>query len=209
MSQSQRHKRLRLLIKKLNRQRKRQASQIDILCNDLISAHRGFLKRLSSVSFAAEFYKNLLGDSDLRSLLVRAGRLLREELPGTSITFFLRHPEGCQVYTVDGQDSCAVEDQPLEDVFTPELVDNICKSNRLCLLDEMCCMGLEGDLAELSQVSAAALPLNDLGRSLGFLLLYRPASYPLKTEELHKVGLVTCGLSHAISGCRLPLHCGE
>jgi hypothetical protein len=209
MSQSQRHKRLRLLIKKLNNQRKRQASQIDILCNDLISAHRGFLKRLSGVSFAAEFYKNLLGDSDLRSLLVRAGRLIREELPGTSVTFFLRHPEGCRVYAVDSRESYPVEDQPLEDVFTPELVDNICKSNRLCTLDELCCMGLEGDLAELSQISAAALPLNHLGRSLGFLLLHRPASHPLKPEELHKVGLVTCGLSHAIGGCSTPLHCGE
>jgi hypothetical protein len=209
MSQSQRHERLRLLVKKLNRERKRQASQIDILCNDLIAAHRGFVKRLSGVSFAGTFYKNLLGDNDLRSLLVKAGRLIREEMPGTSVTFFLRHPDGCRVYSVEGHETCLVEDQPLEDFFTPELVENICKSNRLCTLDEMCVMGLEGDLAELSQMSAAALPLNDLGRSLGFLLLYRPISHALKPEELHTVGLVTCGLSHAIKGCRQPLHCGE
>ncbi|MHC4517908.1 MAG: hypothetical protein ACYTAS_04915 [Planctomycetota bacterium] len=209
MNQSQRHERLRLLIKKLNRERKRQASQIDILCNDLVAAHRGFVKRLSGVSFAATFYKNLLGDSDLRSLLVKAGRLIREELPGTSVTFFLRHPEGYRLYAVDSHEACPVEDQPLEGFFNSELADNICKSNRVCTLEEMFGMGLKGDLPELGSMSAAALPLNDLGRSLGFLLLYRPMSHPLKREELHKVSLVTCGLSHAIKGCRLPLHCGE
>jgi hypothetical protein len=110
---------------------------------------------------------------------------------------------------VDSNETCPMDDQPLEDLFTPELVENICKSNRLCTLDEMCVMGLEGDLAELSQTSAATLPLNDLGRSLGFLLLHRPVSHALRAEELHTVGLVTCGLSHAIKSCRQPLHCGE
>jgi hypothetical protein len=33
----QRHRRLRLLIKKLNKERKKQAKKIDILCNDLIA----------------------------------------------------------------------------------------------------------------------------------------------------------------------------
>ena len=209
MSQSQRHERLRLLVKKLNKKRKRQASQIDILCNDLIAAHRGFVKRLSDVSFAGTFYKNLLGDNDLRSLLVKAGRLIREELPGVSVTFFLRHPEGCRLYAIDSHEACLVEERPLEDFFSPELVDNICKSNRLCMLDEMFGMGLEETLTETGHVSAAAFPLNELGRSLGFMLIYRPASHPLRQDELHKVGLVTGGLSHAIKGCRLPLHCAE
>jgi hypothetical protein len=209
MSQSQRHKRLRLLVRKLNKERKRQASQIDILCNDLIAAHRGFVKRLGGVSFAGTFYKNLLGDTELRGLLVKAGRFIREEFPGTNVTFFLRHPEGCRLYAVNNQDACQVEDQPLEELFSPELVDNLCKSNRVCLLNEMFGMGLDGNLNELGNVSAAAFPLNDLGRSLGFMLLYRPMSHPLRQEELQKVGLVTCGLSHAIKGCRLPLHCGE
>ena len=209
MSQSQRQQRLRLLVKKLNRERKRQASQIDILCNDLIAAHRSFVERLNGVSFAASFYKNLLGESDLRRLLLRAGRLLEKELPSANITFFLRQPEGCCIPTFESQDALLVEGQPLESHFHPVLVDGICKANRPCTLNDLLEMGLEGDRHELNEVSMATLPLSDLGRSLGFVFLYRPMPCRLRPDELHKAGLITCGLSHAIGGCRLPMHCGQ
>jgi hypothetical protein len=207
MSQSQRQKRLRLLVKQLNKERKRQASQIDILCNDMINAQRSFVSRLSGISFAASFYKSLLGETDLRRLLLQAGRLLEKELPAANITFFLRQPEGCRVPTFESQDALLIEDQPFEDYFHTALVDSICKANRPCTLNDMFEMGLEGNLRELQGISAATLPLNDLGRSLGFVLFYRPLPCRLKDDELRKANLVSCGLSHAIASCRLPLHC--
>lgn len=209
MSQSQRQRRLRLLVKKLNKERKRQASQIDILCNDLIAAHRSFISRLNGVSFAASFYKNLLGESDLRRLLLTAGGLLERELPAANITFFLRQPEGCCVPTFESHEALLIDDQPVEDRFGTELVDRICKINRPCMLNDMVEMGLESDLEDLNELSIATLPLNDMGRSLGFVLLYRPLPCRLRPDELHKAGLILCGLSHAIAGCRLPLHCGQ
>lgn len=207
MSQDQRQKRLRLLIKKLNKTRKRQASQIDILCNDLIVAQRGFVKRLDNVSFATAFYKSLLGESDLHRLLTGTGRVLKGAIPDASITFFLRQPEGYRFRVPDSRDGLLIEGRPLEDCFNSELVDGICKSKQLCSLADLFDLGLEGNLEELNNVSVATLPLKDLGRSLGFMLIYRPVSCPLKHEELHRIGLITCGLSHAISGCRLPSHC--
>lgn len=209
MSQSQRQERLRLLVKKLNKERKRQASQIDILCNDFIGAHRGFVNRLNGVSFAASFYKNLLGESDLRRLLMRAGQLLEKEVPGANITFFLRQPEGCRIPTFESHEALLIDNRPLEDRFQSALVDNICKANQLCTLDDLFDMGLEGDPTELNEVSMATLPLNDLGRALGFVLMYRPVPCRLRPDELRKAGLITCGLSRAIVGCRLPLRCGE
>lgn len=209
MNQSPRQKRLRLLVKKLNRERKRQASQIDILCNDLIAAHRSFVERLNGISFAASFYKNLLGESDLRCLLMRAGQFLEKELPSANITFFLRQPEGCRIPTFESQAALLIEGRPLEDSFSPALVDEICKANRPCTLNELFELGLEGNVGAFNEVSMATLPLNDLGRSLGFVLLYRPVPCRLRPDELRKAGLITCGLSHAIAGCRLPLHCGQ
>jgi hypothetical protein len=208
MSQSQRQRRLRLLVKKLNKERKRQASQIDILCNDLIAAHRSFVHRLNGVSFAASFFKNLLGESDLRRLLLRAGQLLEKEMPGANITFFLRQPEGCRIPTFESHEALLIDNRPLEDLFQATLVDCVCKANRPCTLDDLVDMGLEGNLADLNEVSMATLPLNDLGRALGFVLVYRPVPCRLRTDELRKASLITCGLSHAIAGCRLPLHCG-
>ncbi len=209
MSQSQRQQRLRLLIKKLNRERKRQASQIDILCNDLIGAQRAFVKRLNSVGFAAAFYKSLLGATDLRSLLMRADQLIREELSGAGVTFFLRQSEGCRLRALNAHETLTIEDQPLEDYFGPELAESIYKANRPCTVSDLFAMGLEGNVKALGDVSLATLPLNDLGRPLGFLLLSRAMPSALTTEELHKVDLITCGLSHAIAAHRQPLHAND
>ena len=80
MYQTERHRRLRLLVKKLNRERKRQAKKIDILCNDLIAAQRDFIRRLNTISFTANFYKSIVGASDLARLLNTAGRYVKEEI---------------------------------------------------------------------------------------------------------------------------------
>ncbi|MDI6448897.1 hypothetical protein [Anaerobaca lacustris] len=209
MSQTERQQRLRLLIKKVNQERKRQASQIDILCNDLIGAQRALVRRLSSVGFAATFYKSLLGTTDLRELLTRTDELIREALPGAGVTFFLRQSEGSGVGMFRARETLSIDDQPLEDYFDPELTDRICKSNKPCNVADLLSMGLQGNPRELANVSLATLPLSDLGRPLGFLLISRAMPLLLAPEELHKVGLVTCGLAHAIAGCRLPLHAGH
>ncbi len=206
MNQDQRHQRLRLLIKKLNKERKRQASKVDILCNDLVDAQRGFVKRLNDVSFAARFYKSLLGISYLPSLLSRAGQLMADEVPGVGITFFLRRSDNCHRHVFEGNEPLRIDDRLLEDYFQPELVGNICKSNRSCTAEDMFGMGFEGSPQSLSNISLATLPLNDLGRALGFILIYRPVTQPLTTQELHTLSLVTCGLSHAIASCPVPMH---
>ena len=79
MGDKLRHKRLRSLITKLNRQRKKQARQIDILCNDFISAQRNFIKNLKTTSFMANFYESIIGATDLNDLLCTAVGLIKEE----------------------------------------------------------------------------------------------------------------------------------
>jgi len=209
MSQTDRHRRLRLLLKNLNRQRKRQATQIDILCNDLISAQRGFINRLQGISFTAQFYKLLLGSTDLNGLLSGAARAIEQELPGAGVSFFLRHAEGCEQHVIEAERVLPPEDSRPQDYFSPELMDNICKSNRPCTLDDMVGMDLEGSLGGLAGFSIATLPLHDLGRSLGFVLLYRRSPQVLSAEELHRISSVTCGLSQAIRSARVPLPSGK
>ena len=206
MSQIERHKRLRLLIKKLNKERKRQASQVDILCNDMIGAQREFMRRLNHIGFAARFYKGLLGVTDLRNLLAQAGHLIREELTDARVVFFLRQAEGCEGHVYGPQPVEGVDEVKLEEYLTPGLASAICKSNRLCMMDDLFGMGLEGNRQVLNKLSAATVPLNDLGRSLGFVLLCRASEHPLQNDELERMTLVACGLSQALQGCGLPMH---
>ncbi len=247
MDYKQRHRRLRLLIRKLNKERKKQAQKIDILCNDFISAQRDFIKRLNTINFTANFYEAITGITDLNGLLYVVGKLIKDEVPDSNVAFFLLQADSFELYmtsmssvesfqsnqplvpVVTQVQAITLEKQHLpvpvvaqaqvENCFTPELVDNICKSNKLCTLDDMFAMGLQGNLIRLSKISAITVPLRRFARtcgnasaggsSLGFILIYRSSTAKLTPEELNNISAVTCGLSRAIQSCQVLLHSAD
>jgi len=204
MSQTERYKRFRFLVRRLNQQRKQQASKIDILCNDLIGAQRSFLQRLQDIGFAAEFYRSLLGSTDLDTILVRAGRVIQQELPGAGVVFFLRHADGCEVHTCEGDEALYAEHPGPQEYLDPELVEGICKFSRPGTLEDIMALRLDGDWEMLSKFSLVTLPLSDLGRSLGFVLLYCPRPQVLNPAEVQRISPALHGLAQAIQAVHRP-----
>lgn len=235
----QRHRRVRLLVKKLNKERKKQAQKIDILCNDLIAAQRSFIKRLSTISFIANFCESIVGATDLNNLLYTAVRIIKAETADASVIFFLKNsdapstglragaPSGAastdfELHAFDSSHAIAfdkgysfdypelvaktlVEGDRFEACFSPELIDGIYKSNKVCTLDDMFAMGLQGNLVGLNKISAVTIPLGLSGSSLGFILLYRSSEDKLTAEEIERISAITYGLSRAIASCRLTI----
>jgi hypothetical protein len=212
----QRHRRLRLLINKLNKDRKKQNRKIDILCNDLISAQRDFIKRLGIISFVANFYESILGMTELNKLLHAAVEFIKAENEDTNVTFFLRQEgdpilqkddkmriqENFELHMFDSNRPIAIEKQFIENCFTQELMDNISRSNKVCTLDDMYAMGLQGNLNELNKISTVTIPLGLLGSPLGFILVYRSSENKLAPDEISRISAVISGLSLAITSCR-------
>lgn len=202
MDDKQRHKRLRLMIKKLNRDRKKQNQKIDILCNDLIEAQRTFIKRLGIINFAANFYESIIGTTDLNKLLYTAVEFFRAESEDLNVTFFLRQEENFELFMFESGLPASIEKQYLESCFTPELMDNISGSNKLCSLNDMFAMGLQGNPNELNKISAVTIPLGLVGSSLGFILVYRSSEHKITHDEIDRISAVLSGLSQAITSCR-------
>jgi hypothetical protein len=206
MDHKQRYKRLRLLISKLNKERKKQAKKIDIVCNDFIAAQRDFIKRLDTISFTANFYETIVGTTDLSSLILIASKLIKNETADANVTFFLRQADNFELYMFESDRPILLEKQRLENCFTPEVVEAICKSNKICTLDDMFSMGLQGNLTGLNKISAATIPLGQLGLSLGFILIYRSAQNKLTPGELNNIAAIALGLSRAIASCQAFCH---
>jgi hypothetical protein len=203
MDHKQRYRRLRLLISKLNKERKKQTKKIDILCNDLIAAQRDFIKRLDAISFTANFYEAIAGITELSSLILLASKLIKDETADANVAFFLRQADNFELHIFESTQPILLEKQGPENCFTPEVVDNICKSNKICTLDDMFAMGLQGNLTRLNEISAATIPLSQTGPSLGFILIYRSAQNKLTAEELNNITAISPGLSRAIASCRV------
>ena len=205
MDDKRRHRRLRLLISELNKERKKQAKKIDILCNDLSAAQRGFIKRLDTIGFTANFYKAIVGMTDLSTLIFTAGKLIKDETPNSNVAFFLRQADSFELHMFESDQPITLEKRHLENCFTAELVNNICESNKICTVDDMFAMGLQGKLTVLNKISAVTIPLGQLGSSLGFMLIYRSSQNKLTADELKNITAITPGLSRAIQSCRVLL----
>lgn len=227
----QRNRRLRRLIKKLNQERKKQAQKTDILCNDLITAQRHFIKRLNVIAFTANFYESIIGSTDLENLLYNAARTIKAESSDANVTFFLRHDENpsteletdapppsersttstdfelhifesIQPISLEGTYSSDCARGKLENCFSPELMGSICKSNKVCTLDDMFGMDLQGHLTGMNKVSAVTIPLGLFGSLLGFVLIYRSSENPLTADKVDRLRAITSGLSRAIVSCQ-------
>jgi hypothetical protein len=196
-----RYKTIKLLVRKVNKERRQQAKKIDILCNNLVEAQRDFIKRLNAIAFAANFYESIVGITDFNSLLYTAGKIIRNELPNANIAFFLRGQDNFELHLFENNKPIALEKQHLENCFTPEVVDNICKANKICTLDDMFAMGLQGNLCKLNKISALAVPLSRLGSAMGFILIYHLSQNKLNVEELNNITSVTLGLARALQNC--------
>jgi len=200
-----RYRRLRQFVHKVNKQRKKQAQKIDILCNDFISAQKDFIKKLDTISFTANFYESIVGSSELNGLLYTASKLIQDEVADSNVAFFLRQAEGFKLHIFGSNDKTG-EQQHIESCFTAELVDNICKSNKLCTLNSLFAMGLEGNLGQLNKISVVTIPLSHCGSSPGFILIYRSAQNKLTESEINNICAVAPGLSQAIASCQALCH---
>jgi len=203
MDYKRRQKKLRELIANLNKERKNQAKKIDILCNDIIGAQRSFIKTLNAISFAANFYESIVGITDLNCLFYTAEKLIKDELNEVNVAFFLRQDKNFELHMLESDQPITLEKHRLENCFTAEIVNNICKANKLCSLEDIIAMGLQGNPTMLSKISAFTIPLNRGGTSAGFILIHRSSRENLTCAELNRVLAITTGLSQAISSCRV------
>ncbi|MCK5175017.1 MAG: hypothetical protein KAR47_16605 [Planctomycetes bacterium] len=194
--------RARELIRKLNQARREQAKKIDILCNDMVFAHKDVVKQLGDLTFVVTFYESLLGETDLSGLLDRACKLIGLSLEGCHAAVFLLSSEGFEVHIVDDERPIEVGGGQLESCFSGEVVGEICRSSKVCRLEDMIEMGLEGNPKELGGISAVAVPLGPFSEGVGFVLVYRGAEAAITAGEIDKVNSISGGLYRAIESRR-------
>jgi hypothetical protein len=194
-----RYQRVRGLVKGLNRAKRVQAKKIDILCNDMVSAHREFIERLRPLTFSVMFYEAILGCGDLTVLVDQVGAMVGTAVPEAGVSIFLLSGEGYELHMSAGHRPIEVDAGSFEGCFTAPLVSRLSGCGRICRLEDMFEMGLRTDLPGLEGLSAASVPLSNFGRVFGFILIYRQARHKLASEELAKVAAIVPGLSSAIN----------
>jgi hypothetical protein len=195
---SQSHNRAHRAIQKLNQLKHKQGKQIDILCNDMVGAHKEFIKELRTLTYAVEFYETSLKCTDLPALVNNAADYVKTHVVDSDVTFFLLDPAGFEVHKPGSDDAESFGDDSIEACFTLPIVQQLCRSNKICTLNDMLEIGLVGSPAAFSNISAVALPLGRIGCFVGFVLITRSAETPITPDELEDVVSIAPGLANAI-----------
>ncbi|MHC4265167.1 MAG: hypothetical protein ACYSUK_04450 [Planctomycetota bacterium] len=204
MSCSQeREKRVRLLVHVLNKERKRQAKKVDILCNDFITAQRSFIKKLEIIAFAADFYESILGITELEALLDKASSHIHNLVANSNITFFFRNQSGFENHTFSNSEENLSDIQDFPEAITDELAENICILNKVCTIEELLAIGLQSRPNLLNKLTVTTIPLGQMGSSIGFILLYRLGNKRISSTDINNILSITAGLSQAIKSCKM------
>jgi len=198
---TQRRKRIRHLVGRLNKERRQQAKKIDILCNDMVSAQKDFVNQIQSLMFSVNFYEGLIGQRSQSVLLDTAAVFIRENVRNTNVAIFLLESNGFALHIVDENKPIEIDAARFESCFSSELVSDISRANHICRLGDMFEMGLVGNPSELGRLSVAAIPLNRFCQPIGFILLYRNSEDDFTNEELEMVTGIKDGLCSAITNC--------
>jgi len=196
------NKRAWQVIRKLRKLTDEQAKKIKILCNDVIGAHGDFASQLGNLVYVVRFYESLLAQNAIGGVLTAAADFIRGAVDDCNVAVFLADSASFELHVVDKETSIDINRGRLESYFTSEVVDSICRSNKVCSLENMFEMGLVGNLSELGRICAAAVPLGRWGEAVGCILLYRRSENGVKRDELAKVVGITPGLCRAIKACR-------
>lgn len=200
MKDSKRNNRIRMLVKQLNQQRKQQARQIDMLCGDIISAHRDFINTVKTLAFAADFYESLIGIDNMDKLLYTTARAITGRIPDTNFVFFLSQPEAFQFYAFECDRHCH-QDQRLEKYLTNELVRAVTKANKPCDTNDLLQMGLQAKPSLLKDISAITAPIAEDGSSAGFILMYKTHQQKFSQEQIKLACSIRRALSKALRVC--------
>lgn len=196
------NKRALKVIRDLRNSRRKQSEKIDILCHDMVSAHRDFSMKMAQLNFVVSFHESLLRCTEMEELLDTAVKGIRDAVCEADAAVILLSENGFDVHIADHSSSEPVEKKQFRHWFTRNMVNTISQMNRICTLDELLRMGLQGPPGMIKTVSLAAIPLGRLGQGVGCILLYRRAEMPLQTEELSRVAAISGGLREAIQSFR-------
>jgi len=200
--QSQRVRRLRRLCKKLNQARSDVSKQVDVLCNDLVTAYQELAGQMQQVVQASEFGAVIRDELDLEKLLRKTLEHLVEKAGPTNAAVFL--PSSMDEYTLGGYVNydCTPESadmllQHLADVVAPKIANRV---DLMHITDNQSLSNmLGGDAAYLVDQHMLAFACRSDDESLAVVALFRDASDPFDQAVLDTAEAVSPLLGDALA----------
>lgn len=193
LCQRQRIDRLRRICKELNAAREEVTRQVDLICNDLVTAYQELAEQMATASQTNEFAGLVRGELDLEALLRRTLEFLLQKTGPTNAAIFL--PATADEFSLGGYvnydctaDSADLLLQHLADVLAPKISE---QSELLHVTDNDLLHRWIGDDAEyLADSHVLAVPCRHKDEVLAVLTLFRDHSQPFSDTAVETLRVI-------------------
>jgi FixJ family two-component response regulator len=189
----QRAKRLRRVCKKLNRARQDVARQVDVLCNDLVSAYHELASQMQVMVQTSEFNARIQHELDLEAVLRRTLEFVLEKAGPTNAAIYL--PSTGDEYSLGGYVNydCTVQGaelllQHLGDVAAPKVV---ARGGLVHITDNKAMKDWLGDQSDyLVDQHLLAFPTIHKDETLAVLVLFRDKTRPFSATLVDACNII-------------------
>lgn len=186
--------RLRKLCRRLNRARHEVTQQVDILCNDLVSAYQELAGQMKHVQVASQFKALLDQELDLEQVLRRVLEFVLQQVGSTNAAVFLPSMGGGWTtggyinYTFD-KETAGVLLSHLADVAAPRIAE---AKGPIHFTDNEAIRGWLGeDSAWLDDCHVVGLQCMGKDQVMAAVLLFRDAGQPFDAASMESLESIT------------------
>ena len=197
----ERHARLRSLVHDINRQRKIQARKIDILCNDMVRAHRGLLEGLRNLSFTAGVHESLIACYDADEVFKAVSEAFSRRFGTCAAALLLVDGSDITTHCLPGN-LLDTEVSELPSFFTAENVRSICSGNRVHLLPELLQLPVQVPPQSVANSWAVAVPLSFERRDVGVLLFFGSDATKASERLIQSATITAPAIAKALAASR-------
>lgn len=183
--------RLRGLCKRLNLARREITEQVDILCNDLVTAYQELANQVNKIEVTNELREKLDDELDLEQVLRRTMEHLLDKIGAANVIVFL--PSSSGGFSVGGYVNYSYEKEEIS-VLMQQLADDAAErlmeqpDTLLLTDDEQLADELDITHSWLDGMHVLATPCLDCdGEPLAGIMLFRPADEPFDAEDIEQI----------------------
>jgi DNA-binding response OmpR family regulator len=185
--------RLKRLCKKLNHARHEVTQQVDVLCNDLVSAYQELADQMKNVQATTSFTAAVEGELDLEQVLRRLLEFVLQQIGPTNAVIFLPSKSGS--FTVGGYVNYSF-DKPSAETLLGHLADVaaplIAQRDEVFHLRDDCDVNLwlSDESAWLKGSEVIGVPCVGEDETLACLMLFRDQSEPFDPDSVQALSAV-------------------
>ena len=201
---SERNHKLRQLCRQLNRKRRQLRDKVDLLCRDLVYSNGELTQTLLQLRRVYDFQNDLSGEFDLRYLLHKALRSLREQLPDSSAAIYLCSSGAFEAHVAGAWYDQVQDIADIEQALEKSVVKKVLETKQAVLIDDA---GeskeiLPADRKTLSGLSLLVPGIWLEGKIIGVVAVYRQAGNAFTQKDINSIQPLLSPLARAINAAQ-------